>query len=83
MTGLRPPLAGQKIKAGLVLATVDPATLAIPFSSAPVISVIIPTYGQLDFTLRCLASIAQHPPAALIEVIVVMAILGIITQYSF
>lgn len=37
---------------------------------APRVSIIIPTYGQVDYTLRCLASIAAHPPAASIEVIV-------------
>lgn len=39
-------------------------------SDAPRVSVIIPTYGQDDFTLRCLASIAAYPPIAAIEVIV-------------
>jgi GT2 family glycosyltransferase len=33
--------------------------------------VIIPTYGQLPFTLRCLASVVEHRPSLPIEVIVV------------
>ncbi|MDO9708727.1 methyltransferase domain-containing protein [Paracraurococcus lichenis] len=41
-----------------------------PASATPLVSVIIPTYGQVGFTLRCLASIAAAPPRAGIEVIV-------------
>ena len=43
----------------------------MPSAARPVVSVIIPTYGKTNFTLRCLASIAAHPPNADIEVIVV------------
>jgi GT2 family glycosyltransferase len=50
---------------------VDPRSLQIPFSEDPVVSVIVPTYGQLAFTLRCLASIAEHAPSPPIEVIVI------------
>ncbi len=35
------------------------------------VSVIIPIYGKIDYTLRCLASIADNPPQAVFEVIVV------------
>jgi glycosyltransferase involved in cell wall biosynthesis len=35
------------------------------------VSVVIPCYGKLEYTLRCLASIAANPPTASIEVIVV------------
>jgi GT2 family glycosyltransferase len=54
-----------------VLESVDPRTLNVPFFSNPVVSIIIPTYGQLPFTLRCLASIAEHATAIPIEVIVI------------
>jgi O-antigen biosynthesis protein len=54
-----------------VIETVDPVSLVIPFSTDPVVSVIIPTYGQTSFTLRCLASIVNHAPGLPIEVIVV------------
>src|SRR5581483_4494417 len=54
-----------------LIATPRAGDLVIPASDQPVISVIIPTYGQTDFTLRCLGSIAAHPPAAPFEVIVV------------
>ena len=50
---------------------VQPAELLLPEHDQPVVSVIVPTYGKLDYTLRCLASIAAHPPAARIEVLVV------------
>jgi GT2 family glycosyltransferase/glycosyltransferase involved in cell wall biosynthesis len=53
------------------LETIDPRSLDVPFSVEPIVSVIVPTYGQLPFTLRCLASIAAHAPSLPIEVIVV------------
>jgi len=39
-----------------------PDRIHVPIAERPVVSVIIPTYGKADFTLRCLASIASHPP---------------------
>jgi GT2 family glycosyltransferase/glycosyltransferase involved in cell wall biosynthesis len=48
-----------------------PESICLVHCDAPVVSVIIPTYGQLSFTLRCLASVQAHFPAAPIEVIVV------------
>jgi GT2 family glycosyltransferase/glycosyltransferase involved in cell wall biosynthesis len=50
---------------------IAPEILHLPGSESPVVSVIIPTYGQLAFTLRCLASIQANPPATPIEIIVV------------
>ena len=46
---------------------------AIPLETSPVptVSVIIPVYGQIDFTLRCLDSIGKNPPQVSFEVIVV------------
>ncbi|MDO8344630.1 MAG: glycosyltransferase [Cellvibrio sp.] len=46
------------------------ANLIVPSSASPVVSVIIPSYGNLPVTLTCLASIARHPPKVAIEVIV-------------
>src|SRR5947209_6005261 len=54
-----------------IIESVDPRSLSVPFSADPVVSVIIPTFGQVQFTLRCLASIAEHKPRLPIEVIVV------------
>jgi GT2 family glycosyltransferase len=45
--------------------------IRLPSSTEPLVSVIIPCYGAVDHTLRCLASIAANPPAAAIEVIVI------------
>ncbi len=59
------------IPAAPLITTVDPQQLRIPSASQPVVSVIIPTYGQIQFTLRCLAAIAAHAPGLPIEVIVV------------
>ncbi len=53
------------------LPTPDPSALVLPTSDAPVLTIIIPTYGQVDYTLRCLASIAAHPPSIAFEVLVV------------
>ncbi len=55
----------------LIIVPPDPASLILPLSEAPDVSVIIPTYGKVDYTLRCLASIASNQPQAAIEVIVI------------
>jgi GT2 family glycosyltransferase len=55
----------------LLIREADPRQIRIPRSAAPTVSVIIPTYGKVEFTLCCLASIAAYPPEASIEVIVV------------
>ncbi|MES2025434.1 MAG: glycosyltransferase [Pseudomonadota bacterium] len=46
-------------------------SLSIPVSDSPLVSVIIPIYGKIDYTLRCLAAIVANPPQAAFEVIVV------------
>jgi O-antigen biosynthesis protein len=51
------------------LAGMDP--VEIHDSLTPCVSVIIPVYGQIEYTLRCLVSIAKHTPAVDFEVIVV------------
>ena len=60
---VRPPLA--------VVAPRVPNRFRLARATHPVVSIIIPTYGQVQCTLRCLAAIAAHPPSAPIEVIVV------------
>jgi GT2 family glycosyltransferase/glycosyltransferase involved in cell wall biosynthesis len=48
------------------------ATIRLPVTArAPRVSIIIPSYGQVDYTLRCLVSIAEAPPTTSIEVLVV------------
>jgi GT2 family glycosyltransferase len=45
-------------------------TIHLPVSATPRVTIIIPTYGGVDYTLRCLASIAAAPPATPFEVLV-------------
>lgn len=40
-------------------------------SAAPLVSVVIPVYNKIEYTLACLDSIAEHPPSFPFEVIVV------------
>ncbi|HEY8586946.1 MAG TPA: glycosyltransferase [Rhodanobacter sp.] len=47
------------------------APFALPVADKPRVSIIIPVYGQLAWTLACLRSIALHGAAASFEVIVV------------
>lgn len=44
--------------------------LAFPEAVAPVVSIIIPTYGNFPYTLACLRSIATHMPSVPVEIIV-------------
>jgi GT2 family glycosyltransferase/SAM-dependent methyltransferase len=48
----------------------DLAALALPCDPAPLVSIVIPAYGNLPVTAACLQSIARHPPAAPVEIIV-------------
>lgn len=48
-----------------------PADIMLPEAGNPLVTVIIPTFGKVDYTLRCLASIAARPPGAPIEVLVI------------
>lgn len=50
---------------------VAPESIALLPCDVPVVSVIIPTYGRLPITLRCLASIQRHFPTTPAEIIVV------------
>lgn len=52
-------------------ALLHPEKLVIASSSNPRVSVIVPIYGNINYTLRCLASIAYNKPQAEFEVIVV------------
>jgi len=65
-----PQLAIQGVVAREEINTVLNA-LVMPRAEQPLVSVIIPSYGNLPVTLTCLMSIARHIPKASIEVIVV------------
>jgi O-antigen biosynthesis protein len=47
------------------------AAIELPLSPQPVVSVIVPVYGQIGYTVRCLASIQKQLPGMPFEVIVV------------
>lgn len=49
----------------------DPELIKLPADLLPEVSIIIPVFGQIDYTLRCLASIAVALPQISVEVIVV------------
>ncbi|MHB8453181.1 MAG: glycosyltransferase [Acidiferrobacterales bacterium] len=46
-------------------------SISFPHSEFPAVSIVIPTYGNANYTLACLASIAKYPPTASFEVLVV------------
>lgn len=46
------------------------ADLAFPAAAQPVVTIIIPTYGRLDYTSACLRSIQANMPAVPIEILV-------------
>ena len=46
-------------------------SFALPVSAEPLVSVIIPVYGKVEYTLMCLRSIARSPIRTAYEVIVV------------
>jgi len=47
------------------------APLALPRHAAPVASIVIPVFNQVEHTLTCLRALAEHPPLAACEVLVV------------
>ena len=51
------------------VATSDLALAVAP--EVPLVSIVIPVYNQLDYTLRCLKSLQQHPSRHSAEIIVV------------
>jgi len=67
------PVALVKKKIDLIPEDQTPAaeSITVLTSEQPLVSIIIPVYGKLDFTLRCIASIAKFQPAVPYEVIVV------------
>ncbi len=54
----------------VLVARIDARDIKLPAHDHPVVTVIIPTYGQVDYTLRCLAAIAAAPQYTPFEVLV-------------
>jgi len=51
--------------------TVEVTPLAVPVSSSPLVSIVIPVHGKWHFTEMCLRSLAGHVTSASFEVVVV------------
>lgn len=49
----------------------DHDDIAFPVCATPLVSIIIPVYGKLDYTEMCLRAIQRHLPAVSFEIIVV------------
>lgn len=49
---------------------IRPKSIGIPHHKNPQVSVLIPAYGKVEYTLACLKSICDHLPKASFEVIV-------------
>ncbi len=53
------------------LSTIQADSIQIPYFKDPTVSVIIPVYGKVEYSLQCLASISTHPSKTKYEVLVV------------
>lgn len=53
------------------LGTAPLEDLTFPYFAQPVVSIVVPTYGQLNYTVGCLRSIMNNPPLVPFEVLVV------------
>jgi GT2 family glycosyltransferase len=54
------------------LRNIDPKSVIFsPPAGRPIVSIIIPSYGQVKHTLNCLASLAEAPPRCAYEILVV------------
>ena len=73
MSGLRPTASNAESNPAFDPSAPPDLTLPgmLPTSLEPQVSVIIPVYGKVDYTLRCLRSIERHPQRTRFEVLVV------------
>ncbi|MGD9503820.1 MAG: glycosyltransferase, partial [Syntrophobacteraceae bacterium] len=63
--------AATQPESPIALKPIVPEDIFLATSSQPLVSVIIPVYGKIDYTLRCLYSLARNKPNAPFEVVVV------------
>lgn len=68
---LREPVTSSAAPTPLPLPAANLPMPSLPRHVEPVVSVIVPVYGKVDYTLQCLRSIAAHLPRIAFEVIVV------------
>lgn len=52
------------------LGEIYPRDINLPFHEHPKVTVLIPVYGKVEYTLACLKSISENPPKASFEVVV-------------
>lgn len=69
-SGPKPPATGALAVSPMPVEFQPSRPLLFPRHAEPVLSIVIPTYGQVPVTLRCLQSIVDNPPTAPYEVIV-------------
>jgi GT2 family glycosyltransferase len=63
--------AGSSVAKKMVaLEPVNPLDVGIRTSDTPLVSIVIPVYQKVEYTLHCLASIARHQPRCPIEVLI-------------
>ena len=75
------PPTSQSPVAEITESLVAPSELILPYSERPLVSIIIPVYNKLEYTLQCLSSLAnQIHQDTLVEVIVVNDCSGDRTQ---
>lgn len=65
------PAAAPPMRALYMPPNVAFQTFSLPFSTQPVVSIVIPVYNHIDHTLACLRALAAHPPRAACEVLVI------------
>lgn len=71
LRALRPSVAASpRPVAALDESVQDHGPIGFPRHANPVLSIIIPCYGQVSVTLRCLRSLMRHSPSRPYEVIV-------------
>lgn len=65
------PAAGPPMRALYMPPNAAFQAFSLPFSTQPVVSIVIPVYNHIDHTLACLRALAAHPPRVACEVLVI------------
>lgn len=72
--GVNPKIPGSEIinpMTKTVVGSIKSDEIKLSPNAHPLVSIIVPVYGKIEYTLMCLASIARHQPRANYEIIVV------------
>ena len=69
-TDATPPVKVEPLTNKKLEAVIEDPGCAFPEVDQPTLSILIPVYNQLHYTLACLRSIADHPPSVPFEVVV-------------